>query len=575
MPAVVGFDTETFEGLPNTVQFYSDDIPRINGCLFVNETNVAEKFLKHISKHCKGAVCTLYAHNLKFDLVTVLFPHYEKLASRYGDYKLSHREFLIKGVYGRPTFTVLNNHKTGTTVYLLDTFSWFMTSAAKAASLVCPHRPKLEHPDGLGHKRITPKDTLDIEYGMRDAEIAYHLGKAIDNMHREFDLQPCVSVASMASSIFSQHYISEKSPIWNCGPDFNKGAVASYHGGKNNVIPDAAPAWHYGIDAWDLSSAYPHAMTHLPAFSDPKLFRHALIFPKKTQRFPDHGIYCVSGKTPPCHWPVVFDEGFNPIRGPFEKQWFTGWELNEALRADEIKIDRVFGHVYDTDKDPVTDTAFSRYVFDFYEKKQTATDPVLRTMYKVLLNSLYGKFIQSREIATSDGGVGWKHGPLYHPFAASLVTGHTRAVMHRLEHETQALHTATDGVFCGMGNSPKNGVFDWAPQSGIGAIESEGRDLELCLMRNKMYLAYTDEQKGIESWLRPGKHILKFAKHGCQAQLPAMEKMAITGIRNYVVNKPNTLKIAVKQGKTPNKFERHLMTLNVGSINRHVDHRVS
>jgi len=437
--------------------------------------------------------------------------------------------------------------------------------------LICPDLRKMAHPIGLGTKQYTPLDTHFIQYAMRDAEIAYYAGVQIDAMHQEFDLRQSVSVADMASKIFQQHYITDG--IWNTGPEFAKGLMYSYHGGKNNIVPNAAPAWHSPVDAWDLSSAYPHAMTQIPAFSRANLFRHARMFSKRARTFPEHGVYCVSGVAEPCDWPVVFDKDFNSVRGKFENHWITGFELNEARRIGELKISKIWGHYYDTEKDPVTDTAFQRYVNFFYQKKQSASDPVYRFMYKVLLNALYGKFIQSREQESASGEIKWKHGPLHHPFAATLITGHTRAVMHRLEHETTAIHTATDGVFCGANNSPESGLFSWSPQTGLGAIESEGRGMELCMLRNKLYLLYSKKpEDGFTSFVRPDRFVVKYAAHGFQGGPKILENLAMTGDREYEINTPNTLKMALKQHTTPNKFELRKRNLNIGPISVYYNH---
>jgi hypothetical protein len=378
----------------------------------------------------------------------------------------------------------------------------------------------------------------------------------------------------MASTIFQQHYIAEAAPIWNVDRTIRAGAVASYHGGKNNVVDGLFPAWHSHIDAWDLSSAYPHAMTELPAFSNPSLFKSTHVFNKRQSIFPEAGIYCISGYVEPCDWPVLFDDKFKPIKGgPFENVWITGYELNEARRAGEIRLSRVMGHIYDADNDPVTDTAFRRYVHDFYQLKQDATDKVYRLMYKVLLNSLYGKFIQSHQVEVDNGALAWKHGPLYHPFIASLITGHTRSVMHHLEHEVKAIHTATDGVFCGAKCSPKDGRFSWAPQSGLGSIESEGRDLELALLRNKLYVCYSDQPgDGWPSFFREDRYVTKYAKHGFQGSPKQLEDAAINNVREYTVEKPNTLRSALKQNLIPNKFEPRALVLNLPPMQAHFDH---
>jgi hypothetical protein len=313
-------------------------------------------------------------------------------------------------------------------------------------------------------------------------------------------------------------------------------------------------------------------MTQLPAFSKPKLFAAARVFSPRQRKFPEHGVYCITGKVPQCDWPVIFDHSFKPISGPFQDIWVTGYELNEARRAGEISLSKVWGHVYDTDRDPVTHTAFQAYCEDFYQLKQNATDPVRRYMYKTLLNSLYGKFIQSREADDGSGGVEWKHGPLFHPFAASLITGHTRSVMHRLEHETKAIHTATDGVFCGSINSPENG-FQWAPQQGLGTIESEGKDLELALLRNKLYILYSDKpDEGWHSFVRPDRYVVKYAKHGFQGGPKDLEELLMHNRRKYSTERPNTLRSALRSNKIPNKFEKYELVLKVAPIKVHYDH---
>lgn len=573
MPIVIGFDTETCEGPPITVQFFSEQLPKINACIFVNQQNVMDKALRHLTKHCKGRHFVVYGHNLKFDLLSLFYSVNDRLVARRGEFEFTYKDWRIWGVYGQPTFCILEDDRTDTQVMFVDTFSWFSTSLAKVAKLICPDLPKLAQPKDLGNKQFSASDDHFVAYAMRDAEVAYYAGCQIDSMHKDFNLRQAVTVADMASKIFQQHYITDAAPIWNTGAPFAEGLMHSYHGGKNNVVPGASPAWHSPVDAWDLSSAYPHAMTQLPAFSQSKLFKHACMFSKSARSFPEHGVYCITGTAAPCDWPCVFDKNFKPVRGPFDKVWITGYELNEARRIGEIKLSRVWGHYYDTDNDPVTDTAFARYVNDFYELKQSATDPVYRFMYKVLLNALYGKFIQSRERVTDQGVISWKHGPLHHPFAASLITGHTRSVMHRIEHETKALHTATDGVFCGQANSPPGDVFTWAPQSGLGAIESEGKGMELCMLRNKLYLLYSDKPgDGWTSFVRPNRFVVKYAAHGFQGGPKNLELLAMTNKRSYEVNKPNTLKMALKQGKVPNRFEAKIIALNVAPISAYFDH---
>jgi hypothetical protein len=465
------------EGPPITAQFYSEQLPAINACLFVAENNVTQECLRHLARYCKSGEFVVYGHNLKFDMLSLFYPRARELVQKKdGSFGFTYDKWLIEGIYGTPTFCRMR--KGDTTITIVDSFGWFRSSLAKAAKLVCPDLPKLPTPANLGTKMFDEDDMEFIEYAMRDAEVAYHIGVAIDELHHQFDLRQSISVANMAANIFQQHYISETAPIFNTGPRIISGARAAYHGGKNNLYPGAAPAWHSHIDAWDLSSAYPHAMTQLPGFSKPELFAAARVFSKSVKKVPEFGVYEISGKMSECAWPSLFEStqrAMKPLRDAFVNQWVTGYELNEAIRTGEVKLSKVMGHIYDADKDPVNETALQRYVKEFYRLKSEADNPVHRFLYKVLMNSLYGKFIQQTDIEDEEGNIHRKPGPLYHPFIASLITGHTRAVMHQLEHFTQAIHTATDGIFCGANNSPKDGKFPFAPASGLGAIEPDAQ----------------------------------------------------------------------------------------------------
>ncbi len=184
MPTIIGFDTETNEGPPITVQFYSDMLPRINDCLFVTEKNVMEKSFRHLAKHCKEGDFVIYGHNLKFDLLSLFYNVHSKLVMRRGDFEFSHRDWKVYGVYGQPTFCMLE--RPGVRITFVDTFSWFTTSLAKVAQLICPDLPKLAHPKGLGTTQYTKDDDHFVAYAMRDAEVAYYAGLQIDQMHKRY-----------------------------------------------------------------------------------------------------------------------------------------------------------------------------------------------------------------------------------------------------------------------------------------------------------------------------------------------------------------------------------------------------
>jgi hypothetical protein len=141
-----------------------------------------------------------------------------------------------------------------------------------------------------------------------------------------------------------------------------------------------------------------------------------------------------------------------------------------------------------------------------------------------------------------------------------MITGYTRGKkMHPLEHQYQALHTATDGIFAG-------GNHKGAKTKTLGAVVAEGHG-DLALLRNKLYIFYTDEESDdtYESQVFAGRHILKCARHGYQGTVVDLERMLVSTDRTYKVNKPNKLKSSIKQGLTPNEFLIKQRKVNIGT----------
>lgn len=572
---IYGGDTETLHGRPLTIQFYSEDVA-CDFIEFVDEKSAAATFLKWCASRRRNVQHVVYIHNLAFDLVELLWGHHAKLIGDSGDFNFKVGKWNVRGVYGTPTFcTVSNGHDI--TVMLVDSFSYFRGSLAKAAELFCPHLPKLKRPDGIGDKRFTKRDAGFIAYAMRDAEVTYHMGRAIEDMHQRYDVQQCVSVADMAARIFRKQltYTIPLPPR-----DIVDAALRSYHGGKNNVA--GKPGWYDGITSVDISSAYPRAMSEMPAFSNEKLYRR--FRGKRVRSVPEYGVYAISGKLADCDWPCVFSHGFKPLAGDVSDVWVHGFEVNEALRSGELKPSRVRGWYYDHAKDHQA-SAFRNFVAEFYGLKNTEKDPVRRYMFKLILNSPSGKLIQTRKrgscaFTDMDAGVTIAAseliaGGMFNPFLASGITAHTRARIHRLEHEYSAIHTATDGIFT-QKRVPvvARASDDLRPtkRTELGSLTVEATDATLLMIRNKCYVVYTDEPvkgKTIPSSEFRGKHILKAALHGFQSNVTELEKMIKTGRRTYEVNRPNRLKEALKRKLTPNEFIEKSFSLKVGELPSH------
>lgn len=566
---IYGADTETVRGEPNALQFYSEDVA-VERIDFVNKQTACKTFLEFCGALRKRAEHVIYIHNLAFDLVELFYGYHDRFASGEFDFKIG--KWRVAGCYGTPTFCRIQRDE-HTTITLIDSFSFFRGSLAQGAALYCPDLPKLRRPADLGSKRYTSKDSTFVDYAMRDAVVSYHIGKAIDELHKEFDIRQCVSIANMAERIFRHRFLTYTIP--QPTPDIVHASLKSYHGGKNNLT--VAPGWYQGISSFDISSAYPRAMSELPAFSDAELYKpYRIKRGLMSREVPPHGVYNVSGKTADCPWPVLFDHSFKPIRGSVSDIWVQGFELNEALRSGEFKPSSISGFYYDAERDIQT-SAMRAFCEEFYHRKQTEMNKVRRTGYKFILNSLSGKFIQTRKrqlgayidvdserITTASELIA---GGMFHPFIASAITAHTRARIHRLEHHYKALHTATDSVFTAFDPAKARKLRDRDLRvnvGGLGGLEHETTG-DLLLVRNKCYIIYSESGEK-QSQAFKGKRIAKYALHGFQGTVFDLEKMIATGRRKYQYNHANRLKESLNRNLAVNDFVKREGLLRVGPI---------
>jgi len=558
----IGVDTETMHGIPITFQFFSEDIPLEKILWIKTGAEASARFFAFLDTLPirDGKIAIMWGHNLGFDMISFFFDRYNMLTDESIEGEFYGWETHI--VYAHVKFARFRKgHKS---VMLLVIFRYFLQSLEKLGEMVCPELPKLKMPKGLGQKKFKPTDKKFCAYAMRDALIAYRAGKQIHAMHHELDVPLCVSAPHFASKVFRRKFL--KAPIPLPPRSIVYSAMHSYHGGKNNVT--ATAGFYKSVYAIDIRSAYPFAMSCFPSFSNHKLYK--TIRGRGTPNsLPMYGIYKIEGTAKNCSWPILYNHAFKPIRGDFSDQWVTGFELNEALRSREVTLNNTEGYYYQAEKDKEP-SAFRDYVNYFFAKKEKPEDKIHREFYKLLLNSLYGKFIQTRATHVMNDIVfdlddnkmidmaAIIAGGLFNPFIATLITGHTRAYIHRLEHEYKALHTSTDGVFTQI--TPKE-----SPGLGGLSIEASG---DLLLFRNKLYIFYVpiskaDKSKPLQvSTIFPDRAITKYALHGFHGTLSQLEQIHATGEKEYDYIKVNKLRESIRRNLAVNKFEMRHAKLN-------------
>ncbi len=294
----------------------------------------------------------------------------------------------------------------------------------------------------------------------------------------------------------------------------------------------------------DISSAYPYAMTKLPQFIEGDYAKVSAFEPAAV------GIYRVSGEDA-GKYPLIFDHDFKPVRGEFKDLWVTSFEVERALKAKDVRLKVSEGWLWIPDAS-YTHNPMKEYVEHFYKKKQETpkSDPNYY-FFKIMLNGLYGKFVQTTEIvrlemlgdqdesdvaATREripSDYKWddvlkkfikterthRAGGLYNPFIATLITGFVRGYLYDLEKKYKAFHSATDAIKTTI--RPKT-------VGGLGGlnIETFGR---CYAFRNKLYLHFGKgtefcEHKDpaklakVKIFDTDGQHLCKYGLHGFKGE---------------------------------------------------------
>lgn len=571
----VGVDTETRHGEPITFQFFSRDIDLAHIVWLKSGKEATRQFFEFLDSlpRTENRHFVFFGHNLAFDMVSLFWDRHAILRDE--SIKATWYGWRVEFVYASVRFASFRRGNKSVT--LIDTAAYFSSPPRplwQLAELFCPNLPKLVAPEGLGNKKFKPSDKKFCAYALRDAEIAYYVGLFLIARHREWDVSIAVSGPHFASKVFRRHFLKKIIPL--PPRKITYAALASYHGGKNGVT--VPPGVYKGVTSIDIKSAYPYAMSLLPSFSNPALY-FSLSGDGTPAHVPNFGIYRVKGNAKPCKWPVIFDHAFKPVAGEFSGLWITGFELNEAIRSREVTVDHLDGYFYDVDADKEP-SPFKAYVDEFYKRKEATGDKPMREFNKLLMNALYGKFIQTRHLVASMGDIVYDldakklledssilAGGLFNPFIATLITGHCRAYVHNLEHRYAAIHTATDGI---QTQKKIGRLRAYGAPGSLGSVSVEHVG-DVLILRNKLYVFYAratpadrrkiraDKRAGRKptvemSEIFRGKKIIKYALHGFHGNKFTLEKLWQTGTREYEYTKVNKLRESLRRNLAVNDF---------------------
>lgn len=266
----------------------------------------------------------------------------------------------------------------------------------------------------------------------------------------------------------------------------------NYRGGRIEVLKRG---YFENIYSFDIKSAYPAEMINLLDYS-------AGIWHKTTD-FDDnmHGIYQVK-----FNWfnpdlgliafnadnKTVYPNGENCVSWMNEKEICL---LNDNSKFGDFEI--ISGYAFHPYREIYP---YRKLIKEFYELKENAKDINERMLYKLFINSIYGKTAQA--IYDKDDKC-YKTGKLYNPVYSCRITANTRIklVKHALPiskrvigFSTDSIQTLSDNIVCG-----KN----------LGDFEKEYCAKEgVILMAGIRYLDDMQKMRGFNSKDEEGKTLL-------------------------------------------------------------------
>jgi len=231
----------------------------------------------------------------------------------------------------------------------------------------------------VGLKKIETgkREKFGVDRCLRDAAITYRAARLLKRFFATWRTYPRSTLPSTAFAIWRESFW--KRSVEAPWPEVRDSARKAYYGGR--VEPFAVGEFK-NVRVADVASMFPWSMTVAPLPLPWGPF-------ERTRELEPNGIYYadVGSEVTPGVLPVRTDRGTIFPTGKFSG-WWVGCELILAKELGaRVRIRSGIRFVLQT-------RPFVSYVRTMFRRKQKARG-ALRTMYKLMLNSLYGKFGQT------------------------------------------------------------------------------------------------------------------------------------------------------------------------------------
>jgi len=367
------FDIETVKRRGDNEETITNATPRnfLFGAIYgANHHKVfysIKDFKKEIEhKRYKNKI--LFAHNAEYDLSGIFGNIYKNLDPR----AIFNGRFICAN-YNHITFA--------------DSFNIFPSSVGNIGKELGLQKMELEYELLPTNKRNITQEQID--YCIRDCEIVW---KALQKIFQEAGAVR-LTLAGLSLDFFRNTYLKHSIKF---NDTYNDYFFNSYYGGRVEAFRlGKVKAYKY-----DVNSMYPFAMVKA-IFPNPDKLK------SKKEPSPTEAKYLIGRYEGVIHCQVEHEKSFIGLL-PYKRDGklifptgvFTGWwnfnEIRYAISTKRVKIIHVEEIVYA----PPYETPFNDYVIDLYNKRKNSTG-IYKSIYKLLMNSLYGKFAQRIKYETT------------------------------------------------------------------------------------------------------------------------------------------------------------------------------
>lgn len=472
MRKLIGLDTETIA--ENSVhefysfQAYSEDFPHMR--VF---STCGDDFTKLLNNRTDGAWFVTF--NLSFDGIVI-----SKI--------LKDKGYVFDACFAGSRMIRCTIRKDAHKWVLMDLRNLFPnTNLAKIGEVLKFN--KLEKPEYLGERAPQTEQELSyfFKYAMRDAEICYKMAALIRDEFNTFR----TTCAGLAIRIFKRDYCHiRKFPKYN--DVLNAKLRLAYHGGRTECYIRGVNDEDLGV--YDVNSLYPYVMKTKPYPNILENFVH-----KSSIDLEHEGIAHVQ-ITQDANFPVIgvkrlCQDGLIKLMFPNGtlNAWCTYPELRELEQSSTGKILQV----YEAYEWANTCNPFNEYIDAMYKKKQEASmqDSPKRMLYKIMLNSTYGKFGEHGTITfrTYEGDLciletnpppkrAWYHSVPFAAYITAYARLHTWHIIKSLNPE-KVYYTDTD---CAHTSESLKHLCN--EELGGLKLEQTAKEHEACYIRAKFYM---------------------------------------------------------------------------------------